>query len=143
MASRVREQNSSADPRHEAQAPDTYQGGAPSKLPRNLTSATSSGKDPSKTRSSNQSSDPEQRWLSAGVPETRKVADPTPSPGRAEEETRADGRKSLEGATTSKSSIFFELPELDCPIAQNPERYANPFASPGDEKQKGEARLRN
>ncbi|CAK9872122.1 unnamed protein product [Sphagnum jensenii] len=143
MASHVREQNSSAVLRHEAQALGTNQGGAPSKHPRNLTSAPSSGKDPSKTQSSKQSSDLEQRWTSVEVPETRRAADPTPSLGRAEEGTRADGKKPPEGATTPKNNIFFELPELDYSIAQKPERCANPFASPGDRKQEGDARLRN
>jgi hypothetical protein len=49
VAPRVREQSSSAVPRHEAQAPGTYQGGATSKLPRNRSSAPSPREDPSKT----------------------------------------------------------------------------------------------
>jgi len=143
VAPRVREQSSSTVPRHEAQAPGTYQGGATSKLPRNRSSAPSPGEGPSKTRPSNQSSNPEQRWASAGVQETRRAADPTPLPGRAKEGTQANGRKPPEGATTPKNSIFFELPEPDCPTAQKPKRCANPFASPGDGKQEGDARHRN
>jgi hypothetical protein len=58
----------------------------------------------------------------------------TPLPGRAEEGTRAEGRKPEEGATTPKNRILFELPEPECPSAQKLERCANPFASPGDGK---------
>jgi len=135
MAARVRAINPTTVLRHEAQAPGTYQGGAASKLPRNQTSAPSSGKDSSKTRSSSQSSDPEQRSTSAGAPENWSATDPTPSPSRAEEGTRADGRNPIEGATTPRNSIFFELPGPDCPKAQKPETSANPFASPVDGNQ--------
>ncbi len=125
----MRAQNSTAVPRHAAQAPNTYQGGAASKLARNQTSAPPSCKDPSKTRSSSPSSDPKQRSTSAGAPENRNVVDPTPSPSRVEEGTRADGKKPPEGATTPRNNIFFELLGPDCSKAQKPETSANPFAS--------------
>ncbi len=140
MATRARAQNSTAVPRHEAQAPGTYQGGAASKLPRNQTSAP--GKDPSKTRSGSLSSDPEQRSTSAGAPENRSAADLTPSPSRAEEGARADGKKPSEGATTPRNNIFFELPGPDSPKVQKPETSANPFASPADGNQGGDTRYR-
>jgi hypothetical protein len=142
MATRVKAQNSTAVSRHEAQAPGTYQGGAASKLPRNQTSAPSTWKDLAKTRSGSPSSDPEQRSTSAGVPKNRMAINPTPLPSRAEEGTQADGRKPPEGATTPRNSIFFELPESNCPKAQNLEKTANPFASPMDGNQGGDARYR-
>ncbi|CAK9203140.1 unnamed protein product [Sphagnum troendelagicum] len=134
MATRVRAQNSTAVPRHEAQVLGTYHGGAASKLSRNQASAPSTWKDPAKTRSGSPSSDPEQRSTSAGAPENRMAIDPTPSPSRAELETRADDKKPPAGATTPRNNIFFELPRSDCPKAQNTGKTANPFASPVDGK---------
>ncbi|CAK9210026.1 unnamed protein product [Sphagnum troendelagicum] len=140
MPTRVRAQNSTAVPRHEAQVPGTFRGGAASKLSRNQTSAPSTWKDPAKTRSGSPSSNPEQRSTSAGAPNNRMAIDPTPSPSRAEVETRADDKKSLAGATTPRNSIFFELPESDCSKAQTTGMTANPFASPVDGNQGGEER---
>jgi len=142
MAARVRAQNSTVVPRHEAQAPSTYQGGAALKLPRNQTSAPSSCKNPSKTQSGSPRFDPEHRSTSARAPENRNVVDPTPSSSRAEEGTRVDSKKPLEGATTPRNNIFFELPEPDCPKAQKPETSANPFASLVDGNQGGDTRYR-
>jgi hypothetical protein len=142
MPTRVRAQNSTTVPRHEAQVPGTFRGGAASKLSRNQTSAPSTWKDPAKTRLGSPSSNPEQRSTSAGAPNNWMAIDPTPSPSRAEVETRADDKKSLAGATTPRNSIFFELPESDCPKAQTTGMTANPFASPVDGNQGGEERYR-
>ncbi len=120
MATHMRTQNSTVVPRHEAQAPGTYQGGEASKLPRNQTSAPTTWKDPSKTRPGSPNFDPEQRSTSAGAPENWIAIDPSPSPSRAKEGTRADGRKPPEAATTPRNNIFFELPGSDCPKAQKP-----------------------
>jgi len=138
MVTRVRTQNSTAVPRHEAQAPGTHQGGVALKLLRNQTSTPSSGKDPPKTRSANPSSDLEQRSTLAGAPENRSAVDPMPSPSRTGEGTRADGKKPPEGATTPKNNIFFELFGPDGPKAQKPESNTNPFASPSDGNQGGD-----
>ncbi|CAN5955668.1 unnamed protein product [Sphagnum jensenii] len=143
MATRVRAQSSTAVPRHEAQAPTTHKGGTASKLPRNQCSVSVSGKDPYNTRSSRPSSDPEQRNTSAEAPENRSAIVPTTSPSRAEEGTRADGKKPPEGATTPRNSIFFDLPGHDDQKAQITEASTNPFASPADRNQEGDARLRN
>jgi len=76
VAPRVREQSSSAVPRHEVQAPGTYQGGATSKLPRNRTSAPSPGEDLSKARPSNP---PPTRNKGGHQPESRRFGQrPTP-----------------------------------------------------------------
>ncbi|CAK9263347.1 unnamed protein product [Sphagnum jensenii] len=119
MATRVRAQNSTAVPRHEAQIPGTHRGGEASKPSRSQASAPPTRKDLAKTRSGSPSSDPEQRSTSAGAPDNRMAIDPTPSPCRAEGETRADDKKPPVGATTPRNSIFFELPGSDCPKAQN------------------------
>jgi hypothetical protein len=68
--------------------------------------------------------------------------DPTPSPSRAELETRADDKKPSAGATTPRNNIFFELPRSDCPKAQNTGKTANPFASPVDGKNGWDERYR-
>ncbi|CAM6065852.1 unnamed protein product [Sphagnum tenellum] len=118
MVTRVRAQSPIAGPRHETQAPATHKGGAAPKLPRNQSSAPVSGKGPYITRSGSPSSAPERRSTSAGAPGNRSAIVPTTSPSRAEEGTRADSKKTSEGAATSRNSIFFDLPGLDDPKAQ-------------------------
>ncbi|CAK9257682.1 unnamed protein product [Sphagnum jensenii] len=119
MATRVRAQNSTAAPRHEAQIPNMHRGGEASKHPRNQISVPTTRIDLAKIRPSSLSSDPERRSTSAGDPDNRMAIDPTPSPSRAEGGTRANDKKPPTGATTPRNSIFFELPSSDCPKAQS------------------------
>ncbi|CAN5964049.1 unnamed protein product [Sphagnum jensenii] len=142
MATRVRAQNSTAAPRHEAQIPNMHRGGEASKHPRNQISVPTTRIDLAKIRPSSLSSDPERRSTSAGDPDNRMAIDPTPSPSRAEGGTRANDKKPPTGATTPRNSIFFELPSSDCPKAQSTGKFANPFASPVDGNQGGDERYR-
>ncbi len=142
MATRVRAQNSSAAPRHEAQIPDMHRGGEALKHPRNQISVPTTRTGPAKIRSSSPSSDPERRSTSIGDPDNRMEINPTSSPRRAEEGTRADDKKPPTGAMTPRNSITFELPGSDCPKAQNTGKSVNPFASPVDGNQGGDEQHR-
>jgi hypothetical protein len=138
----LRAQNSRAVPRHDEQVLGKYQGSAASNLLGSQTSAPPPLKDPSKNRSRSQSSVPGQRSSSTGASENRSTAGPTPSPSRAKEGSRAEGRKPPKEATTPRIDIFFKLPGPDSSKAQKSEMGVNPFASPADGNQGGDFRSR-
>ncbi|CAK9253724.1 unnamed protein product [Sphagnum jensenii] len=141
IASQMRKQSTATNSRHGTHAPGRPRGEDP-RLPRNLISNPPPGKDPSKTRALSPSVDPEQRRASTEDPAARGAPVSEPSPDRAEEGARAEGRKLPEKATSPRNSLFFELHEKDCLEAQRIAGSANPFASSRDGMQEGGARLR-
>ncbi|CAK9271837.1 unnamed protein product [Sphagnum jensenii] len=142
IAPRARAQDPIVASSRDPQVVGKYQGRTESKLPRNRTTAPPLSINPTKNRSSCQSTDPGQRNATTGAQVNQSMAEPLPSPNRAKEETRAEVEKPSEEAMTPKPNLFFELPELNCPQAQKSEAAVNPFANSEEGSRGGDMRAR-